>query len=106
MIFSVAKQFTDTPGPRYRQQGAFSGQEFREEFLEKLFKQFQVTGEVVHLELDGVYGYPTSFLEEAFGGLARQYSTDEVLKAFEFIANEQPGIVDEIKNDIQNANAR
>lgn len=105
MIFFVAKQFTDAPGPRYRRQGKFSGQEFREDFLEQLFKQFQSTGEVVHLDLDGAYGYPTSFLEEAFGGLARQYSADEVLKAFDFIANEQPGIVDEIKNDIQSANA-
>ena len=106
MIFSVAREFTDTPGPRYRKQGKFSGEEFRELFLEPVFKQYMLSGTKIEIDLDGVYGYPTSFLEEAFGGLARKHSVQDVLDAFSFISQEQPGIVDEIMADIINANAQ
>ena len=106
MSFSVSKQFTDTPGPRYRKQGRYSGEEFRDSFLEPLLEQYISTGRPIEINLDGVYGYPTSFLEEAFGGLARAHSIDVVQKAFTYVAKEQPGIVEEIQSDILNANAR
>lgn len=103
MIFSIAKQYTDTPGPRYRRQGDFSGEQFREEHLENLFNSYKMNHEPIEIDLDGTFGYPTSFLEEAFGGLARIHPESEVLNAFIFIAREQPSLVEEIKNDILNA---
>ena len=30
--------------------------------------------------LDDTYGYPSSFREEAFGGLARKFGTEKVLQ--------------------------
>ena len=86
MIFSVAREFTDTPGPRYRKQGKFSGEEFRELFLEPLFKQYMLSGTKIEIDLDGVYGYPTSFLEEAFGGLVRKYHKHGILKRLKIVA--------------------
>lgn len=64
---SVARQFTVTPGGRYRRISEFSGEEFRETMLLPAASR----GELVEVDLDGVLGYGSSFLEEAFGGLVR-----------------------------------
>lgn len=68
-----------------------------------LFKHYKSSRQAIEIDLDGTFGYPTSFLEEAFGGLARIYPESEVLEAFTFKATEQPSIVEEIKGDIINA---
>lgn len=65
---NVAKDYTKYPGGRYRKHGKGSGQEFREVYLEPSLSQ----DKSVTVFLDGVAGYPASFLEEAFGGLVRK----------------------------------
>lgn len=80
---SIAKQFTQFPGGRYRRNGKGSGQEFREDFLVPLLK----SGNSARIVLDGVSGYPPSFLEEAFGGLIREgFAVEELKKHIEFSA--------------------
>ena len=69
---NVAKQFTRLPGLRYERLGKFSGEEFRKKFL----KQPLSEGKTVIVELDGVRGYGSSFLEEAFGGAVRELGLD------------------------------
>ncbi|MFA5926950.1 MAG: DUF4325 domain-containing protein [Patescibacteria group bacterium] len=63
------KDFTISPGGRFKQKSDFSGEEFREKFLEPLFQT--KSNEIINVYLDGLAGYPTSFFEEAFGGLVR-----------------------------------
>lgn len=70
---SVAKQFTKLPGARYRRLGPNSGEEFRETFLEPVLR----VGDTVVVDLDGVRGYGSSFLEEAFGGVVRALGLSE-----------------------------
>lgn len=65
---NVAKQFTKLPGLRYIRLGRFSGEEFRQTFLIQPLRH----GKTVIVELDGVRGYGSSFLEEAFGGTIRE----------------------------------
>ena len=65
---NVAKQFTKLPGLRYKHLGRYSGEEFRQRFLIEPLRQ----GKTVIVELDGVRGYGSSFLEEAFGGTVRE----------------------------------
>ena len=62
----VASDFSPTPGGRFRSMGPKSGEEFRDLIATYLFQNKPVT-----VVLDGVEGYGSSFLEEAFGGLAR-----------------------------------
>ena len=62
---NLATEFTDAPGVRSRKLSEFSGQQFREDFLEPLFK-IQST-ETIEIDFTGVLGYPPSFLEESFG---------------------------------------
>ena len=48
-------------------------------------------GELVEIVLDGTRGYPSSFLEEAFGGLIRSgFAAQKINSTFKFVANE-PG---------------
>lgn len=65
---SIARDFSATPGGRLTRDGPFSGEAFRKRFLEEDIDR----GEVLLVELDGVAGLPSSFLEEAFGGLFRR----------------------------------
>lgn len=69
---SVAADFSRTPGTRYKVDGLFSGEEFREKLLEPYFKNTKDTRKI-EVDLDGVRGYTTSFLEESFGGLVRKF---------------------------------
>lgn len=100
----IARQFSKAPGGRFRDDGKASGQEFRESFLEPLFAD--ATGQdKIRVILDGSYGYPTSFLEEAFGGLARKFGAARVLARLDFISTEEPLLIDEIRSYIQTAEA-
>ena len=103
---NIAKHYTMTPGARYKKDGDFSGQDFREKFLEKHFEPESNTDKVI-INLDGTMGYATSFLEESFGGLVRKFGNRFINKAifekFEFISNDEPACIDEIKKYIMEA---
>lgn len=99
MYFSIANQFSKTPGLRLREQSNFSGQEFRENHLRKLYHDAVEKNETIIINLDGTYGYPYSFISEAFGGLAREVkdvSRSELVGRFIFISNDQPSLVERI----------
>lgn len=66
-VINIARDFTQFPTGRYRKFGKGSGEEFRDKFLLPHLSR----GEKIIVELDGTSGYPSSFLEEAFGGLVR-----------------------------------
>ena len=75
---SVVSNFSQFPGGRYRRDGKWSGEEFREKFLvPALAAKTEIT-----VNLDGTSGYPSSFLEEAFGGLVRHGFTEEEVKKY------------------------
>lgn len=94
-VINIAADFSATPGARHKEDGPSSGQEFKERFLEPLFKNKEDNSKIKVI-LDGVEGSPTSFLEEAFGGLARDYGKDRCLKRLEFVSNEDPLLIEEI----------
>ena len=101
---NIAKEFTNLPGPRYQDQGAGSGEEFREKHLKPAFLEAEKTQDKVLIQLDGVrYGYPTSFLEEAFGGLAREFDIRVVQDTLRFESVSEPMLVDEIRSYIDHA---
>lgn len=99
------KDFSITPGSRYRDEGkkAHSGQEFREDFLEPKFLEIKDTNKKIIVNLDGTIGYGTSWLEEVFGGLARQFGHKLVLDKLEFISEEEDYLIEDIKQYINDA---
>ena len=96
MEINVARDFSETPNARYRNEGPNSGEAFREEILEPKYLEARKKGEKLIINLDGGYGYPTSFLEEAFGGLARKYDSKDVSNTLEFISEDEPSLIQEI----------
>src|SRR5450631_780570 len=100
---TVAKDFSDTPGPRSRVEGDFSGEEFLEKLLLAAYTQAVAEDSSLLIDLDGTEGYATSFLESAFGGLARKFPPEEVLSRITFKSDDEPYLVDEIKKYVQEA---
>lgn len=77
IIYDFAREFTKTPGPRYKELGKFSGQEFREDVLKKLLKEYQI------VEIDGsgiTTSFSPSFLSEAFGKLVEEIGDKEFFR--------------------------
>ena len=101
---SIARDFTTVPGPRHRSEGDCSGEQFLEELLRPQFVEAQKSDGVLHVNLDGAVGYPTSFLEQAFGGLAREFGPEEVARRLEITCTDEPYLEDQIRNYIRNAN--
>jgi hypothetical protein len=101
---SVAKDFSTTPGGRLKKESKFSGEEFREKLLEKHFTDGST--DKIKIDLDGVEGYSTAFLEEAFGGLVRKFGKDVVKNRLEFISTEEPFLINEIESYIEKADKK
>jgi STAS-like domain of unknown function (DUF4325) len=99
----IAEDFSISPGSRYRHEGPNSGEEFRERILEPRFLAAQNRNEKLIIDLDGVFGYATSFLEESFGGLAKRYGAKLVLDTIEWRCQNEPSLVEEIRKYIRNA---
>ena len=101
---NIAREFSTVPGPRFRDEGPHSGQAFRDDLLLPRFKQASAAGEQLVVYLDGVkFGYPTSFLEESFGGLARAVGIDAARQGLSLVANDEPLLVREIEGYIRDA---
>lgn len=103
IMLNVASEFTKTPGPRFRTEGKFSGEEFREDVLRERFERALKESAKLQIDLDGGYGYATSFLEEAFGGLARIYDPALVLDTLLFKSSEEPYLIEDISSYIRRA---
>lgn len=96
-MIDIAADFTRYPAGRYRTDGPYSGERFRDDILLPALKE---SGHVV-IRLDGAMGYGSSFLEEVFGGLARSevFSVDQLLSAMSFESSDQ-SLIDEIREYI------
>ncbi|MBL4871577.1 MAG: STAS-like domain-containing protein [Robiginitomaculum sp.] len=68
LTINVAAEYSATPLGRHSKHGKFSGQRFRDDFLIPALQEY----DQIIIDFDGVAGLPSSFLEEAFGGLIRR----------------------------------
>lgn len=100
MKYSIAEQYTKSPGVR---KGKYSGEDFRKTILKPILDQ--LGDEMLIVDLDGGFGYSSSFLEEAFGGLVREcnYDKNELLKKISFISEEEKDLPNKIKDYIRSA---
>lgn len=104
MIYvNIAKDFTRFPAGRYKRNGATSGEDFRERFLEPALQK----GEHITVNFDGTVGYGSSFLEEAFGGVIRKLKlTAEFVLSHLSLESSDVSIAEEVKSYINDAAAR
>lgn len=99
----ISNDFSQTPkGREHPTDGPNTGQRFREEKIEPIWNEY----DKIIIDLDDLYGCPSSFREEAFGGLVRKLKVDPlvVLDKLDFICSDEPPLIDEIINDIKGAN--
>ena len=101
-IVNIAKDYTMTPGGRTRSEGEYSGEEFREKILYPAYRDAKKQNLQLVIILDGGYGYATSFLEEAFGGLARE-TKDRSIMDIKIISNEEPGLIEKVQGYMRDA---
>ena len=99
-IISIAKDFSLFPGGRLKVSSKCSGEEFREKVLTPAL----IAGVPFVVDLDGVKGYPPSFLEEAFGGLMRNGFTLDQVRSLMTVKSEKQAWVDEVNFCMENAN--
>jgi hypothetical protein len=82
LTINISKDFNRIIGGREKKIAQFSGEEFRERFLEENIKIY----DRINIELDGVLGYPVDFLDETFGKMARLLGKKKFRQLFHFIS--------------------
>jgi len=95
------RDFTRTPGPRYRHEGQYSGEVFREEYVVPKFEEARREGKKLVVDLDETAGYASSFLEETFGGLVRLTGNPELVDSIvEVKSDTRPWYLNEVEEYI------
>ncbi|MBQ8299699.1 MAG: STAS-like domain-containing protein [Clostridia bacterium] len=102
----IARDFSDSTGARYITDGEFSGEEFRIKILLPKYLEALEAGEELLVDLDGAYGYAKSFIEEAFGGLARERKGEDILKILRIKSDDQPSWKEKIIKYVKEANKK
>lgn len=100
----ISKDFSDTPGGRYKSEGEYSGEEFRDNILIPQYDKAIEQGKKLVVNLDGCYGLATSFLEEAFGGLVRKKKDRKILDILEITSSDRPNLREKVISYINEAN--
>lgn len=101
MTINIAKDFSKFPAGRFKSDGPFSGEHFRDDLLAPALQN----NDYVEVILDKTMGYGSSFLEEAFGGLVRvyKYSKEVLHKKLKIIYEEDPIVISDIWQYIDEA---
>ena len=97
---NIAKDFCTDPGARYKYEGVHSGEEFLEKFLLPKFEKAVSEKYILQIELNGVMGYPSSFVSGSFGKLSLDKGADLVLTHLKFESSSQLRI-DKITSEIK-----
>ena len=88
---TIADDFSKFPAGRFREDGEASGAAFRDDLLAAALQD----AEEVEVVFDGVAGFGSSFLEEAFGGLVRECHLDRTfLDEHLHLRADDPDLVD------------
>lgn len=95
--------FTQDPGPRYIRQDIegemTSGEAFYINILNKAFKECFEENKKLILCLDGVSGYPSSFLDEAIGELVYDFRLENVNRLLDFETRMHKKRVSQVKEE-------
>ena len=102
----ISTDFTDAPGARFREDGDKSGQEFYEDLLKPKFDKAVEEKVKLIVNLDNTWGYASSFISGSFGKLSQEYGSDVVLSTLEMISNDEPLLIDKIKDEILKPNTK
>lgn len=106
IIIDIKNDFSDSPGARYRKDGPHSGEEFFEVLLKPKFDEAVRNKVKLVINLDGVWGYPSSFVSGSFGKLSLEMGKDVVLSTIVFISDESKTRKSRIVTEIEHPTKR
>ncbi len=90
---SIAQDFAVYPAGRDASDGPDNGERFLEELLLPRYDEAKSKNVCLVIRLEGVKSFGSSFLEEAFGGLARKKNVDKAdLTTRLKIESDRPGL--------------
>lgn len=90
-------EWTKYPGGRFRETGDFSGEEFREKFLEGPESE----GYSFELDFNNLFTVGWSFIDESLGYFVSKIGEKEFRRRFKIIADDDPDIFDELETVIE-----
>ena len=95
---NIADDFSPFPSGRFRADGNFSGEAFRDDILAPALRSV----DRVEVNLDGTMGFGSSFLEEAFGGLVTScgFTSDDLASRLSFISSNDRPLISECREYI------
>lgn len=102
---SIAKDFSVYPGARYKRDGNHSGEQFYEEILKpKLSSIWDDPKKDVMIDLDGTFGFASSFISEVFIRVVKDFKDKAIIKKkLKFKSNDEPLLVNAILDIIDEA---
>ena len=99
----IHKDFTDSPGARYRTDGDFSGQEFYEDLLLPKFEKAVKNDGILMVDVDDTWGFASSFISGSFGLLSHKKGKEAVKKHLQLQSND-PILIKKINKEIEAPN--
>ena len=91
--------YSEYPGPRYINQGDYSGEDFYHKILNQSFVEAYESNSVLTVDLDNTAGFMSSFLDEAFGNLVFDFGKSIVDKHLHVISEQETDWLDMLKNE-------
>ena len=91
--------FSEYPGLRHCNISDDSGEEFYHKILNKSFYKALKNKKKTTVNLDDTAGYAPSFLDEAFGNLIFDFGIDLVSQNLILISNQEPDLIDVLKDE-------
>lgn len=97
--YEFASTFTRYPGGRLRIHGPYSGEQFRDDILMPLLDR----NDVVTIDLTGVRGFGSSFLDEAFAEAGKRLGRLDARRRLVFECTDDPALLMMIAAKIEKA---
>ncbi len=99
---SIARDFSKNPGARHNEDGNHSGEAFFNNILLPKFEEAEKSDVKLEVDLNGLYGFPSSFVSESFGKLSILKGADQVNARIVFVSDENPIRAEKAKAEIKN----
>ena len=103
---NIATDFSDVVTARYREDGEHSGEEFLEDLLLPKFEKAVKENYILLIELEKLWGSPSSFISGSFGKLSLDKGSELVLKHLQFSSSDNPLRLKKIVKEIKNPKTR
>ena len=98
--YRFIEKYTKFPGGRFERLGPHSGENFREEVLRPIFE----SGQSIKIDASEVVtSFSPSFLDEAFGTLAKEYGLEKFKKTIILFSNDNPSLTEKMMYYVERA---